>query len=51
MPGADESIRILLGPPAKTEFRVESPDGAPVAGAVERPTNHAGLVKRPRPGG
>ena len=33
MPGAGESVRISLGPPARTEFRVESPDGAPVAGA------------------
>ena len=33
MPSGDEPVRISLSPPAKTEFRVESPDGTPVAGA------------------
>jgi len=31
--GADEPVRVVLGPPARTEVRVEGPDGAPVAGA------------------
>ncbi|WP_435016306.1 MSCRAMM family protein [Tundrisphaera sp. TA3] len=33
LPGADEAVRVVLGAPAKSEFRVEGPDGKPVAGA------------------
>ena len=51
LPGADEAVRISLGPPAKTEFRVESPAGAPVAGPVERPADQVRGVDRPRRGG
>ena len=32
-PGADETVRVVLGAPAKTEIRVSAPDGSPVAGA------------------
>jgi len=33
MPGAEEPVRVVLGPPARTEVRVETPDGRPLAGA------------------
>jgi protocatechuate 3,4-dioxygenase beta subunit len=33
VPAADEPVRVVLRPAAPTEFLVESPDGAPVAGA------------------
>src|SRR5205807_1556375 len=34
----DSPVILTLGPPARAEFRVESPDGAPVAGARVRVT-------------
>jgi hypothetical protein len=33
VPSALEAVRVVLGPTAKTEIRVETPDGAPLAGA------------------
>jgi hypothetical protein len=33
MPGADEPVRVVLGPPTGTEVHSESPDVASVAGA------------------
>ncbi len=33
LPGQDQLVRLVLGPPAKTEIRVEDPDLRPVAGA------------------
>ena len=32
-PGADETVRVVLGAPAKTKVRVAAPDGSPVVGA------------------
>lgn len=33
LPEADAPVRVTLGPPGKTEFRVRKPDGSPAAGA------------------
>jgi len=47
LPGPDEPLRIVLGPPGKVQVRVEGPDGRPVAGAVVRPerlTNQDALI-------
>jgi hypothetical protein len=36
MPGADEPVRVVLGPPGKAEVRVEGSDEAPLVGARVR---------------
>ena len=38
LPGADEPVRVTLGPPGRAEFRVRKPDGSPAAGARVRVT-------------
>lgn len=38
VPGADEPVRLMLGPPASTPVRVLMPDGKAAAGARVRPT-------------
>lgn len=49
LPGADESVRLVLGPPASTPCRVFKPDGKPAEGAAVQPAQLA--VKAPRPPG
>ncbi|MDR3621780.1 MAG: hypothetical protein P4L85_20675 [Paludisphaera borealis] len=36
LPAADESVRLVLGPPASTSIRVLNPDGKPAKGATVR---------------
>lgn len=38
IPGPDVKLRLVLGPPARSEIRVKGPDGRPVAGATVRVT-------------
>ena len=47
MPGADEPVRLVLGPPASTAVRVLQPDGKPAAGARVRVVQVN--LKAPRP--
>lgn len=47
LPGADEAVRLVLGPPVSTPCRVLRPDGKPAAGAAVRPAQLT--VKAPRP--